>query len=162
MRLIPQSIFFIDKVSSITSLCPGTETQHTTIQDGLCPPSSWHPSGKRLTVTLGGVWPYLAKSASGGVGGTDPKILDLLAQKFNFSVSFYPINSHKEYYATVRGLGHLHIANIINKLHSYICFSYFWGNHHLVLDNWHWKVYLLIAFHTCFNTRCVWNSHELK
>ena len=88
--------------ASIKSLCLGTEAKLTTIQDGLCPPSSWHPSGKRLTVTLGGVWPYIVKSASGGVGGTDLKILDLLAKKFNFSVSLKPINTHKEYYATVR------------------------------------------------------------
>ena len=64
--------------------------------------SSWNPSGKHLTVTVGGVWPYIARSASGVIGGTDLKIVNLLAQKFNFSVSLYPINTFKDYFATVR------------------------------------------------------------
>ena len=93
------------------ALCPGTERQHTKIQRGLCLHSYWHPSGKRLTVTLGGVWPYLVRTANGGVGGTDPGILDVLAQKFNFSVSFHLINNHKEYYASVRSL-----YNLVNNL----------------------------------------------
>ena len=83
------------------ALCPGTERQFTTIHQGLCPPLYWHPSGKLLTVTLAGVWPYLVRTAN-GVGGTDLSILDVLAQKFNFSISFHLINNHKEYYASVR------------------------------------------------------------
>ena len=93
------------------ALCSGTERQLTTIQQGLCLPSYWHPSGKLLTVTLGGVWPYLVRTANGGVGGTDLGILNVLAQKFNFAVSFHLINNHKEYYASVRSP-----YNLVNNL----------------------------------------------
>ena len=94
-------IILTEKFSSMTSICPGTETKLTTIQKGLCPPSYWNPSGKHLTITLGGIWPYITRSSGGRIGGTEPMILKLLAKKFNFSVSFHPINNHKEYYASV-------------------------------------------------------------
>ena len=96
-----KDVIIAEEFSSMTSICPGTETKLTTIQKGLCPPSYWNPSGKRLTITLGGIWPYITRSAGGLIGGTEPMILKLLAKKFNFSVSLHPINNHKEYYASV-------------------------------------------------------------
>ena len=96
-----KDIISTEGLSSMISICPGTETRLTTVQKGLCPPSYWNPSGKSLTITLGGIWPYITRSAGGLVGGTEPMILKLLARKFNFSVSLHPINNHKEYYASV-------------------------------------------------------------
>ena len=55
-----------------------------------------------MTVSVGGIWPYIIRSASGGIGGTDPMILNLLAEKFNFSLSLFPVNTHRQYFATVR------------------------------------------------------------
>ena len=102
MSKVREQHVHLGQFSSLTSICPGTEKKFTTIQSGICHPSSWHPSGKHLTVVVGGVWPYQTMAASGTIGGTDPAIMKMLAQKFNFAVSFYPIKDHKEFFGMVR------------------------------------------------------------
>ena len=117
------TILHVGQLSSLTSVCPATEIKFTTIQKGLCNARYWHPSGRRLTVTLGGIWPY-------GKGGTDIRIVDLLAQKFKFSFSLHPIKDHKEYFAMVRNVFYsfLHCKFNIN-------FRWYLEDHPLVLGN---------------------------
>ena len=43
-------------------------------------------------------------AASGTIGGTDPVIIKILAQKFNFDVTLYPIKGHKEFFGMVRNV----------------------------------------------------------
>ena len=102
----------VGQLSSLTSVCPATEIQFTTIQKGLCTAKFWHPSGRQLTVTVGGIWPYGHKAY--GRGGTDAKIVDLLAQKFKFSYSLHPIQNHKEYFAMVSNVNKFIIFYIVN------------------------------------------------
>ena len=96
----------------MTSLCPTLGKRYSEIKLGKCPSHLQHPRGKELPVSIFGGFPYYRKPKTKGerIGGTDIQILDIYAEKFDFTPKVFSSPSFddpKGMIDTVRNIIHI-------------------------------------------------------
>ena len=100
-----QDLNFAGGERTITSLCPTIGKTHAVIYSGHCPDELRNPHGKELNISFIGPKPYISYNP---MGGSDFKIVNILAKKFRFIPKFVPERSYDVVRNNVSTYGMLH------------------------------------------------------
>ena len=73
----------------LRSLCPSLGEKYSVINSGMCPSDLQNPNGKEMPVAVIGVTPHILYNKEKEIiGGAEFPIIDVYAEKFNFTPSF--------------------------------------------------------------------------